>query len=528
MILSKILSVMLIPAGLIAPMGAQTQGFLGLRAVPVKDAAPAFPVADRPLQGILILDAGAKCDGVTDDSAAVQRAFNSAKIVTVPTAGNYCIINSTVTIPTGATLKADASGINFNGAANCFKSATLAGDMFGLAGGDNTIDGVCFEHDGPRGRIITDVGKLGHNRIRNSGFSATNAANPDHLVYFDSSDNGVENSLCSNGRPAASHAFCLAFDATGGTINIANYANRNMFSAPNFPGAGPAVYVGSSDASARNESFHFGGNYIISQADNNLLIGALLDGEFVGNTFDQGYNSQVVLASNSKFAVDQISFVGNWFSTPVQQATGICIGQDATASFPVGNITFTGNHFAFCGYGAVFHAPADKIAFVGNEFADIRGAATSVSEVTNVSWLGNQYSFIHGANLRIADGKAGGPFIISGEQYDPRGAIEIVETTPARFTFGPTTGKLLAGAVSATEHITSCKAQEFKIPHGLAGTPQIGRTSVSIALPASGAAKLSAPTAYIAGVGPADVTVAFQCGALANPGDVALNVSASL
>src|SRR5271169_4837830 len=101
----------------------------------------------KPQQIYSVLDAGAKCNGITDDSAAVQRALNAAKIVTVPAAGNYCLVNSTVKIPTGATLKADAAGVNFNGAANCFKSTTLSGDMFQLAGGDNTIDGVCFKHD---------------------------------------------------------------------------------------------------------------------------------------------------------------------------------------------------------------------------------------------------------------------------------------------------------------------------------------------------------------------------------------------
>ncbi len=424
---------------------------------------PAQVNGQRPLQAYSIMDAGAKCDGVTDDSDAVQRALDTAKIITVSNASNYCIVNSTITIPAGRTIKADASGINFNAAANCFKSTTLNGDMFRLAGGSNTIDGACFVHDGPGGKIINDVGRLGHNRIRNSGFGSTNTLNLDHLVYFDSSDNGIENSSCSNGRPARGKSFCLVFDATGGKINIENYANHNIFAAPNYPNAGPAVYVGSMDASARNEGFHFHGNRILSQSDNNIFIEALLFGEFFGNSFDQGHKSQVVLAPNSRFAVAHVSFVGNWFSTPIAQKDGVCLGQ-RNAAFRTAYVNLSANHFAFCGFGAVFSHGADRISFIGNDFSDIGTVASQVEEASNVTWIGNQYRFIHGSNLNLADGPTGGPFSIGAEQYDPEARIEITKTSSSKFSFGATTGRKLSGTQTVTKHVTTC------IPQSLSST----------------------------------------------------------
>lgn len=394
-----------------------------------------------------ILDYGAKCDNATDDGPAVQSALNANKVVTVPAASNYCIINTSVSIPAGATIYAEATGINFNGAANCFKTSAAI-DMFVLAGGDVSLIGVCFQHDGASGRIIADTGaKLGSNIFNNVSFNATNNSNGDPLVYFNSSANITRGCRMSQQRPTAYGFF---FDAKVGVVQIANEVNSCLFGGVN-PAAGHPIFVGSSDGTARQEGFIYKNNQSVMQGPSNLWIDAVLGMQVEGNIFDQAWGNNIIFNS-SAFGVSDVIFVNNYISTPNQQTSGVCVTQLST-THSTNNITFSGNSFRFCGFGVTLAANANNWKILGNNF-DVIGSAGIVVNGSSGIIIDSNTTANVGANFSysIADGASGGPITVTNNQWDPAGNIILNVTTPSKYRWANNTGAGGAFPAALTSH----------------------------------------------------------------------------
>lgn len=474
-----------------------------------------------------IKDYGAVCDGITDDTAAIQAALNATKIVHIPAESNYCIVNNTITIPAGSSLVADASGINFNGAANCFKTSQNI-DMFSIAAGYVTLRGVCFRHGGGTGRILSDNGlKMGMNIIENVGFTATSNTNLSDLVYFESSANTVRGAGFNNLRTSA---YAIRFDAKNGTPRIGNRIESSFFGGTQSAGAGLGIYAGSSDASTRQEGVFVKNNFFVLQGGSNLHLGSILSAHVEGNEFDQAWSNNVVLEPNSGQGLSRVSFVGNWFSTPNQPTNGNCVVQQK--SNPVSDISFVGNHFGWCGNGIALNSAASNIVVQGNTFSVVGQNALKFDETKNVTISGNQFNALGGAghnNLWLKDGAAGGPFSITGNQFDAASDLATTATNPANFRYDRSNaGKVFAGYASTVVPISSCASQYFNVAHGLAGTPQLGRIMANIVKPASGGAAITTPTAYVVFADATNITVNFQCGLLVAGGNIQINIDASL
>lgn len=76
--------------------------------VPGGGTSPVSLVSLTPVVNVLAF--GAKCDGVTDDSAALARAFASSVSVTLTQPSNYCVNNSPTTYDTNRVLGYDGNG----------------------------------------------------------------------------------------------------------------------------------------------------------------------------------------------------------------------------------------------------------------------------------------------------------------------------------------------------------------------------------------------------------------------------------
>ncbi len=389
--------------------------------------------------------------------------------------------------------------------------------------------GVCFQHDGSSGRIISDSGsRLGGNVIENSGFTATSNANSSDLVYLESSANTVRGSSFGTLRTSA---FAVRFNALNSIPQIGNRIESSFFGGEHSLGAGSGIYAGSTDASTRQEGLFVKNNFFVLQGDSNLHLESVLSAHVEGNEFDQAWGNNIVLAPTSAYALSGVSFVDNWFSTPNQQSTGNCVRQ-LNSNFPISGINFVGNHFSFCGNGITFNSAAANVIVQGNTFGVMGQQALKFDETKNVTVSGNLFNAIGGAghgNLWLKDGTAGGPFTVTGNQFDAASDVTTTVTNPAKYVYDRSnTGKVFAGQSSVVAPITSCASQYINVAHGLAGTPQLGRIMANVVKPATGGAAITTPTAYVVFANATDITVNFQCGLLVASGNIQVNVDASL
>lgn len=434
-----------------------------------------------------ITDYGAKCDNVTDDGPAIQAALNANRIVTVPSnaGSNYCIVNTGVTVGAGKSIIGlTGQGNNVNGTANCFFTNSTI-DMFTVTGVGVTFEGICAVHNGTNGRVINvAAGSGGFFSLLYSNIQGASDTSPADLVISQTSANVIRGNEFGNSRP---NAFALDFLAPADATQISNRIEFNTFTAsPNTVGppvvmhSGKGIQLaGSATAGhlSRQEGPMVMGNQFISQ-NINLSLGAVLSGHVIGNEFDQAWTLNVVLQPQSSFAVSDISFDGNWISTPLQQTTGVCVSEFGTN--PVGNLTFTGNHFSFCGFGLALTSAASGVTVTGNNFSAM-GSAIQLTGTKNVVITGNTCAGCT-SNLNIDDSSGtGGPFVLGANIWDSAGTVTFTMGNPLLFSFSPQNiGKHLAtdyAAATGTLAATGCVT--IAVPHGLAGTPNIDKVRVS-------------------------------------------------
>ena len=394
---------------------------------------------------------GGVFDSVTDNGPALQNAVNAYPqvLIPLPPNANSFVINTTVSLSAGVTVIRPGLSI-----AGCVLT-TANVDTFDIGAGNNIIQGLCAQHSGSSGRIVSDNGlRNGGNQLVDDSFGASNNAATSAGVYFNSSGNQVRHSFFTNLRTAT---YAVQFDATGGTIRIANKIEDSFFGGAPNTGAGSQIYFGSSDASARQEGCFANDNFFTDTGPTNLWLAAVLSCHIIGNEFDGGEVANIVLAPNSTFGVGLVSFVGNWIgsnntanSIGVQDeylatssaasisgttltvggtVTGIwAVGQavfmdgvatattitglgsgsggagtytvnnsqtlgteSAGGGFAVNGITFGDNNFGFSANGAIFHQLSSSITFQGNHFDSITGFTMAFFNSQNVTLGGNTY-----------------------------------------------------------------------------------------------------------------------------------------
>jgi hypothetical protein len=422
------------------------------------------------------------------DAAAFTAALAAASAVFVP-AGSYTI-DSTVTVPAGKTvIGAGRNSVIINTSTNV--------TVFDITGNGVSIEGITFDNAGT-GRIVSAPQRESLT-IERCAFQSAAAASTNALVYTSGSFATIRDNVFVTLRTNAA-AYALVIDRTSGAINIESSVHENRFG-----GTGRAMLVYSSDNSPRPEGVLITDNTFIGTS-NNLVIETVLQATVANNVFDQGNTAQIILKPVNT-GIENVQFVGNYFSTPNQPVTGVAVGHDNTnPAVPLRHLSFTGNTFAFCGFGLSLKNGASRATVTGNTFAACANGI-DLSQAQTCVVTSNTFGTISAANLILTDGASGGPFIVDGNQFDSAAGNVITRTSNTKFIFGGTNqGKPLAGWVSASTDTTTTPSGGFlAIPHGMSGTPRKDRIIVTVADDV--AQFLPTPTAKVAAVDATNITV---------------------
>lgn len=247
-----------------------------------------------------VMDFGAKCDGVTDDAAAVQKAVDSALRVRFP--AGTCLLNSTVTLRAGSVLRGEGmkvsivkqGGISATSMGTFYANSGLPGSRLeGIRLSDMTIYGQSdvsgfaeFQHlvslNGVKDVLIEKVelrGFRGDGLYIGSGIIAGDERHNEDIVVRDSIFDGV-NHTNRNG--------ISIIDGDGVLIEGNTFRNTTQ---PKMPGAIDIEPNGHSfhvvrNVTIRNNTFSgIRGNVVISILFNSRLrvtpTGFLVEGNTV-------------------------------------------------------------------------------------------------------------------------------------------------------------------------------------------------------------------------------------------------------
>lgn len=474
-------------------------------------------IAARALDmGRNVRDFGAVCDGATDSGPAFRAAFASgARVVRydLENCPSHYLINTTVTIPGGASLVGPDDGMS----APLGIRTTANVDTFALGGNQFEIRDVYILHDGTSGSAV-NAGSAQSGKILKNAFTGSSASNTSPLIYITGSIVTVAGNHFTNFR---SNGYAISINGPGTTNPIVHRIADN-----NFGGSGKGISIGSTSGTTRPEGIYLVANHCFL-TNVCLLVNSVNDLRSIGNTYDIGTVNQVVLAASGQ-GIDLASFTDDYFSTlntsvtpAVTRTGGVCL----QVSGPVARLTVR-SKFAYCDYGVTSTDGNASYMTIGSSFLNVTNTALNIQGVKGATIAGNTCASCAN-NFILADGASGGPFVLNENQWDPAGTTSITQTTPSKFRFGAgNTGINLAGYSAATtpSMATGNTCLGVAIPHGLSGTPNLDKTTLS------GRAVSGSITNISVAASTSDATniVALVCGTVATAGTVRVTVNASL
>jgi hypothetical protein len=467
-----------------------------------------------------VLDYGAVCDGATNDAAAFAATVAATGgIISVPYSASGCLINTSVSLPNGSAV------VGVHGTSAAAKIVTTADvDTFTTAANASniTIHGLKFTHSG-NGRIL-DFDRVEAVTIGDNNFTASNAAATSDMIYVGGSNTSVEGNYFTNSRTAGGWALNIErnADSPGGIlINTTVYANTGA-------GAGKGFHVGMVSGTTRPEGIFITQNHLIWTGGENLQIEDALYVTIDGNTIDQGTANGGLHLRPQSDGLGDIAIIGNWINTQGSSTVGKCLNFDPGASSSISRTTVIGNKFNTCGYGVWTNTIlTSNLQIIGNSFTTMGTMAVLSNNATDGLIISGNVCRSCAGNFTLSDGPSGGPIILGGNKWDNANGSSITQTTASNWKFYPDAGRASIAKSSAVLNVAACPAA-VNVAHGLAGTPSLLRTSVSLSLPAAGAATITNPNAIITAVDATNVAVSVGCTALGGAGNVNVNVDASL
>jgi hypothetical protein len=503
-----------VPKITISGSGSSGDGSL-FTALPSSASTPRSIAARALDMGRNVRDFGAVCDGATDNGPAFRAAVAVARVVRYDLEGcaSHYLINTSVTIPAGVSVVGPADGLGVP-----LGIRTVANvDTFVAGGPQYGVINTRIQHDGSTGQAING-GSANNGTISRNAIIGSVAGNTAPLVYTSGSLITANDNTFTNQR---TNAYAIVVDSPGSTAPIVLRFKDN-----NFGGAGKGILISNSGGVARPEGVYLTNNHCFL-TNICMLITSVNDLRSVGNTYDIGSTNQVVLAASGQ-GIDLASFTDDYFSTldttttpPSTRTAGVCL----QVSGPVARLTVR-SKFAYCGFGVTSTDGNASNFLIGSNFLNIANTALNLQGVKGATLTNNTCTSCAN-NFIISDGASGGPFVLNENQWDPAGAQTITQTTPANFRFGGgNTGANLAGYSAATtaSMATGTTCVNLVIPHGLKGTPNLDKITLS---PRIVSGTMTSVTAAVQSVDGTNISTQV-CAAVSAAGTVRVTANASL
>ena len=162
-----------------------------------------FSAIGAPLPTANILNFGAKCDGVTNDTAAIQNALNSAYEIIVPPgpSGSVCITNAPLTIPSGRTIT--GGGTIQNTASNIFlidSASDIQISKMRFIGGSSYIVAFVQDTTAPSSNLTITNNTVTNARLFNSISALHGGGTPYYYIYYATAANRAKNIIISGNQ----------------------------------------------------------------------------------------------------------------------------------------------------------------------------------------------------------------------------------------------------------------------------------------------------------------------------------------
>lgn len=353
---------------------------------------------------------------------------------------------------------------------------TGAGDLIQITAANSvTVSGLYLLHSGTSGEVVKITTGESH-EVSDCELRATNVTGTGTMLTFRGSNTYIENNRFTNLRAGQ---YTIVMDRTAGLININSAIRENYFG-----GTGKGILVHSSDASPRPEGLEFSQNACILTGGYQLEIRALLGLRFSNNMMDQAIDGCVYFNPDIG-NVEGIDIAGPNFLSTASEATGVsggvAIGVNAAAAGKLVDISVSGpNTISQSAYGISFPANVEGFKIDGATFSTIDQTALNIQQAKTGIIQNNQYRNLT-SNMAIADGAAGGPYNILGNQFQSSAALTITATDKSKFNWRDNTGKKTSGwSSAATPTISAGTSSYLAVPHGLTATPSIDRIVASV------------------------------------------------
>ena len=155
-----------------------------------------FSAIGAPLATVNILNFGAKCDGVTNDTAAIQNALNAGYTVVVPPgpSGGVCVTNAELTIPAGRTISGGGTIQNTSSDIFLIDSASnikVSGLHF--IGGPAYIVFFVQDTTAPSSNLTITDNTVQDARLFNSFSALHGGGTPYYYIYYATAANRAKN-----------------------------------------------------------------------------------------------------------------------------------------------------------------------------------------------------------------------------------------------------------------------------------------------------------------------------------------------